>query len=96
MSNTNIDYKKIVADMEFAQNQYSAAQDTGIGIVPAKEQMKNVAFNYFGELLEAAKNNTAMAEEIAALNVALEDSDRELAALKAASAAKPAHGKKAE
>ena len=95
MSNTEVDYKKIIADMEFAQNRYVTAQGLGIGVQAAKEQMKNVAFNYFSELLTAAKSNGVMAEDIAALNVALEDSDKELAALKATTA-KAAHGKKAE
>ena len=89
------DMNKIIADMTMAKNKYELAKDTGIGLAAAKEQMKNVAFNYFDELLAAAKNNTTMAEEIAALNVALEDSDKELAALKATTA-KAAHGKKAE
>ena len=32
MSNTEIDYKKIIADMEFAQNRYATAQGLGIGV----------------------------------------------------------------
>ena len=85
------DMNKIIADMTMAKNKYELAKDTGIGLAAAKEQMKNVAFNYFDELLDVVKDGTTLTEQIAALNVALEDSDKELATLKAAS-----KGKKAE
>ena len=90
------DMNKIIADMTMAKNQYELAKNTGIGLAAAKEQMKNVAFNYFDELLAAVKEGATLTEQITALNVALEDSDKELAELKAAAARKPTQAKKAE
>ena len=90
------DANKMIADMTMVKNKYELAKHTGIGLAAAKEQMKNVAFNYFDELLTAVKDGSVQAEQIAALNVALEDSDRELAKLKAAAARKPTQSKKAE
>lgn len=83
---------KIISEMTLAQSAYNLAKETGIGIARAKEQMKNIAFNYFDELLEAARNVQTLQDEVNMLNIALEDSDKELAELKkkSASAKKPA------
>ena len=85
-----MDIEKIIADMELASNKYSLAKDMGIGVNAAKEQMKNIGFNYFDRLLEIAKKSKSAQEQISMLTLALEDSDRELAELKAkAKTAKP-------
>ena len=83
---------KIISEMTLAQSAYNLAKETGIGIARAKEQMKNITFNYFDELLEAAKKSKSLQDEVNMLNIALEDSDKELAELKkkSASAKKPA------
>lgn len=77
-----MDNKKIISEMTLAREQFNLAKDTGIGLAAAKEKMKNIGFTYFDDLLEAAKKAVALEDEVATLNVALEDSDRELAALK--------------
>ena len=84
-----MDNKKIISEMTLAREQFNLAKDTGIGLAAAKEKMKNIGFTYFDDLLEAAKKAVALEDEVATLNVALEDSDRELSALKK-NAAKPA------
>ncbi len=83
---------KIISEMTLAQSAYNLAKETGIGIARAKEQMKNIAFNYFDELLETARNTQTLQDEVNMLRIALEDSDKELAELKkkSTSAKKPA------
>ena len=81
---------KIISEMTLAQSAYNLAKETGIGIARAKEQMKNIAFNYFDELLEAARNAQTLQDEVNMLRIALEDSDKELAELKKKSASAPA------
>ena len=85
-----MDIEKIIADMEMAKGKYDLAVDTGIGVNAAKEQMKNIGFNYFSQLLEIAKKSKSAQEQIDMLTVALEDSDKELASLKAKAAKKKA------
>lgn len=79
----NFDTKKIIDDMTDVKSEYEFALARGSGIASTKERMKNVGFNYFDQLLDIAKQNIALKEQIEVLNVALEDSDRELAELKA-------------
>ena len=85
---------KIISEMTLAQSAYNLAKETNIGLAQAKERMKNIAFNYFDELLEAAKNAQTLQDEVNMLNIALEDSDKELAELKKKSAPAPAQAKK--
>ena len=73
---------KIVSEMTLARSAYELAKETGIGIERAKEQMKNIAFNYFTQLLECAENNKTLQDEVNVLRIALEDSDKELSELK--------------
>lgn len=73
---------KIISEMKLAKDQYALAKDTNIGIAQARERMKNIAFNYFGELLDAAIKSKELGEKVDLLNLALEDSDKELAELK--------------
>lgn len=73
---------KIISEMTLAKDQYALAQSTNIGIPQARERMKNIAFNYFDELLDAAIKSKELGEQVDLLNIALEDSDRELAELK--------------
>ena len=80
----NTDIEKIISDMTLAQDKYNLALETQIGLAQAKEYVKNVGFNYFGELLEIVKKYKDADEQVALLQVALDDSDRELSALKSA------------
>ena len=82
--------EKMISDMRLAKNQYELAKETNIGLERAKEQMKNIAFNYFQQLLECAENNQKLQDEINTLNIALEDSDKELSELKKKAAPAPA------
>lgn len=81
---------KMIGELTLAKDQYELALNMNIGVAAAKERMKNVAFNYFGELLGCAKRCGELEEQVAALNVALEDSDKELAKLRAATPKKKA------
>ncbi len=73
---------EMISEMTLAKEKYELAVDTGIGVVTAKERMMKIAFTYYGEILEMAAKNKKLEEQIAMLNVALEDSDRELSRLK--------------
>lgn len=79
---------KMIAEMTLAKDQYELALNMNIGVAAAKERMKNVAFNYFGELLEIVRKSKDLAAQVDVLNAALEDSDKELAALKRTSSKK--------
>ena len=76
----NID--KIISEMKLAKDQYALAKSTNIGTAYARERMKNIAFNYFDDLLDVAIKSKELSEKVDLLNIALEDSDRELAELK--------------
>lgn len=73
---------KIISEMTLAKDQYALAKSTNIGAAQARERMKNIAFNYFDELLDAAIKSKELGEKVDLLNLALEDSDKELAELK--------------
>ena len=90
----NCDIEKMISDMILAKNQYELAKETNIGLAQAKERMKNIAFNYFQQLLECAENNQKLQEQADMLRIALEDSDKELSELKKKSAQAPASAKK--
>jgi len=74
--------KEIIEKMTNAKAEFIAAQNRGSGIAVAKERMKNIAFNYFDQLIDAAKENASLREEVAALDAALADADEELKELK--------------
>ena len=90
----NCDIEKMISDMILAKNQYEMAQETNIGLAQAKERMKNVGFNYFNQLIAVAQQVEALQDEVNTLNVALEDSDKELSELKKKAAQAPAQAKK--
>ena len=81
---------KIISEMKLAKDQYELALETGMGVDRAKERMKNIAFNYFQQLLECAENNQKLQEQADMLRIALEDSDKELLELKKKAAQAPA------
>ena len=70
--------ENIVQTMSDARAAYLDCVGRGAGIAQAKEAMKNVAFNFYDELLAAVKENASLREEIAALDQALKDADDEL------------------
>ena len=82
MNEVNIE--TIIREMSLAKGQYETAQETGIGVNAAKERMKNIAFNYFVKLLDIAKKSGELNSQVEALTIALNDSDKELSALKKA------------
>ena len=90
----NCDIEKMISDMILAKNQYELAKETNIGLAQAKERMKNVGFNYFSQLIAVAQQVEALQDEVNTLNVALDDSDKELSELKKKSAQAPAQAKK--
>ena len=89
----NCDIEKMISEMILAKNQYELAKETNIGLAQAKERMKNVGFNYFSQLIAVAQQVEALQDEVNTLNVALEDSDKELSELKKKASA-PAQAKK--
>ena len=90
----NCDIEKMISDMILAKNQYEVAKETNIGLERAKERMKNVGFNYFSQLIAVAQQVEALQDEVNTLNVALDDSDKELSELKKKAAQAPAQAKK--
>ena len=74
--------KKIIEEMTNAKAEYIAAQTRRAGIVAAKERMKNIAFNYYDQLIKAAQENISLREEVDSLDAALADADEELKKLK--------------
>lgn len=90
----NCDIEKMISDMILAKNQYELAKETNIGLERAKERMKNVGFNYFSQLIAIAQQVEALQDEVNTLNVALEDSDKELSELKKKAAQASASAKK--
>lgn len=73
---------KIIEEMTNAKAEYVAAQTRGAGIAGAKERMKNIAFNYYDQLIDAAKENISLREEVESLDEALANADEELKELK--------------
>lgn len=74
--------KEMIQNMADAKAAYISAQARGMGVVTAKERMKNIAFNYYEQLLKAAQENISLREEIDALDAALADADKELKELR--------------
>lgn len=74
--------KEMIQNMADANAAYISAQARGMGVAVAKERMKNIAFNYYEQLLKAAQENISLHEEIDALDAALADADKELKELR--------------
>lgn len=72
----------MIKEMMDAKMEYIAAQTRRAGIVAAKERMKNIAFNYYDQLIKAAQENISLREEVDSLDAALADADEELKKLK--------------
>ena len=72
----------IIKEMTDAKMEYIAAQNRRAGVSAAKERMKNIAFNYYDQLIKAAQENISLREEVDSLDAALADADEELKKLK--------------
>ena len=81
--------KNIIPQLKAAKKNYEAAQARMSGVASAREGMKNLLFNYFDELLQAAIDNEALREEVEALDVALKEADAEIQQLSRKKKPKP-------
>ena len=72
----------MIEKLRAAEAEYKYAMARGSGIAMAKERMKNLLFNYFDQLLQAAIENEALREEVESLDAALKEADDELKKLK--------------
>lgn len=72
----------MIKEMMDAKMEYIAAQNRRAGVSAAKERMKNIAFNYYDQLIKAAQENISLREEVDSLDAALADADEELKKLK--------------
>lgn len=61
-----------------AKMEYTSALARMGGVSVAKERLKNVLFNHFEELIDAALENISLREEVDALDAALKEADEEL------------------
>ena len=51
------------------------ARSSGVSV--AKERMKNLLFNYYDALVQAAVDNVSLREEVKSLDEALQEADKE-------------------
>lgn len=69
---------EIISKQAEAKQRFISAKASNSGINMAKEQMKNLLFNYFDELIDAAIEIGKLREENDMLDAALRESDREI------------------
>lgn len=73
---------ELIEAMAAARSEYQSALTRGMGVVVAKERMKNIAFNHYDQLIKALMENKSLNEEVDALDAALKEAEEELKTLK--------------
>lgn len=71
--------KKIADELRAANTQYHNALDLGNGIGVFKERLKNIAFNYIPQIIEALDAIPALRQQAETYRVGMEAADAELA-----------------
>lgn len=66
-----------IGELSSARMDLVVAKASGTGISIAKERMKNLLFNYYDDLINAAINSIQLSQDVQSLENALEESDQE-------------------
>lgn len=69
--------KEMIVSLSAAKQAQVSAKASQSGVSVAKERMKNILYNYYDELIQAALDNITLREENEALEIALQESDDE-------------------
>lgn len=68
---------EMIEKQSAAKQKLIAAKARASGVTLAKEQMKNLLFNYYEDLVQAALDNISQREEVSAQDEALQEADKE-------------------
>lgn len=68
---------EMIEKQSAAKQKLIAAKARASGVTLAKEQMKNLLFNYYEDLVQSALDNISQREEVSAQDEALQEADKE-------------------
>ena len=68
---------EMISSLSSAKMELISAKARSSGVNIAKERMKNLLFNYYEDLIQAALENVSLKEEVSSLEIGLDESDNE-------------------